>query len=255
MNQENLVESKVKKIRGTAHPYVGLEQAIGLVDQLRKAVGRGPFSRDVASQGLNHKSLSGPAMGKIAALVHFGLLSRQGNTYSVTPLADRILLPTSDEDRINAIVEAAKKPKLYKRLIDKYQNQSLPFLLDNILVREFGINEKRAKEVSKNFMKSLEYAGLLKNGVVTEKTVVDSSEDKATESVSPVSIPSFEPQKASVVSSSPYIVDLPSGIKIQFPGQMSFNVAVGDFSAGIKSLNDKANQLSKETKPKEETRG
>jgi len=165
MIQEESLELKPIK-RGTANPYVGLEQSIFLVDQLKKAVGRGPFSKDVAAQGLNHQSASGPALGKIAALVHFGLLSRNKNAYSITNLADRILLPVSDEDKAIAIIEAAKKPKLYRQLVEKYQNQALPILLNNILVRDYGINEKRSKNVAKDFIKSLEFAGILDNGVV-----------------------------------------------------------------------------------------
>ncbi len=168
------VQEKLGKVRGSSHPYVSLENAIKLSGDLKRAVGKGPFSREVAARGLNHESVSGPAAGKIAALVQFGLLLRKGNTYSISPLADRILLPVSDDDRVSAIAESAKRPKLYKQLVEKYQNQSLPFMLENILVREYGVYEKKSKEIVKNFKKSLEYAGLLNNGVVVDKTMLHS---------------------------------------------------------------------------------
>lgn len=158
--------TKTKTQRSSSYPSIGLEEAIKGTKTLRDSLGRGPYSREMASEALGHAKISGTAAAKIAAMAYFGLLIRTGNVYSQSPLAERIFLKVSEEDKLSAIREAAKTPKLYRELIDKYSGSSLPSLLNNILAREFGINEKVSRHVAELFSTSLEYAGLLKNGVV-----------------------------------------------------------------------------------------
>lgn len=98
-------------------------------------------------------------------MVHFGLLNRNGNTYSQSELAERINHPLSDEDRNNAISEAIQAPRLYKDLLTQFAGQALPVQLGSILIRK-GISAKIADSVAKNFQISLESSGFLKNGVV-----------------------------------------------------------------------------------------
>ncbi len=242
---ENDNQIKSTKVRSSSYPYVGLEHAIKLCEDLRRAVGKGPYSRDSASRGIGHESLSGPAAAKIAALVYFGLLDRHGNTYSVSPLADRIQFPVDEDDKISAIKEAVQKPKLYKQLIEKYKNQSLPTLLDNILTREFGIYEKKARGVSKNFKRSLEYAEMLNNGVITDQLgsgVVLSSE----ETRPPLSVLNSTRENVVLSRQSSEYFELPTGIKILFPEHLKYYVALGSFSEGIQALNKKAEEILKE---------
>ena len=98
-------------------------------------------------------------------MVNFGLLNRNGNTYSQSELAERINHPLSDEDRNNAIGEAVQIPKLYRDLLAQFSGQALPTQLGNILIRK-GISAKISDSVAENFQKSLEFSGSLKNGVV-----------------------------------------------------------------------------------------
>jgi len=159
MNKDTIQK---KRERSVAYPSFSLEQAINSVSQLRKALGKGPYSRDEAAKALGYSGISAT---KISTMVHFGLLNRNGNTYSQSELAERINHQLSDEDRNNAIVEAILSPKLYKELIEQFAGEALPVQLGNILIRK-GISSKISETVATNFQQSLEFSGLLKNGVV-----------------------------------------------------------------------------------------
>lgn len=169
INETELNQNKTHRERSTSYPAVSLEQSIILASQLKDALGKGPYSREAASKAMGHQKETGASAAKIAALVHFGLLNRVGNTYSQSSLATRILLPTSEQDKQFAIKEAVRTPKLYKLLINAYEGSSLPSLLKNILVNNYGILEKYSANVAEIFKKSLEFAGLLKNGVIVNE--------------------------------------------------------------------------------------
>src|SRR3989344_6951684 len=162
MNKDTIQK---KRERSVAYPSFSLEQAINSVSQLRKALGKGPYSRDEAAKALGYSGVSGISATKISTMVHFGLLNRNGNTYSQSELAERINHPLSDEDRNNAIDEAVQIPKLYKDLLAQFLGQALLTQLRHTLIRK-GISAKISDSVAENFQKSLEFSGSLKNGVV-----------------------------------------------------------------------------------------
>lgn len=154
-----------KRERSAAYPSDTLSAAIQFCADLREKLGKGPYSREEAAIGLGHKGVSGTSGMKIATLVHFGLLNRFGNTYTQSELAERINHPVSENDRIAAITDAAKMPKLYNDLILQFSGQALPSQLANILIRK-GISSKVSQVVADDFKASMEFAGLLKNGVL-----------------------------------------------------------------------------------------
>jgi len=159
---------KTKRARSVAYPAISLPEAIDYTSRLRKELGKGPYSRELASQGIGHAMISGAAAVKIAAMTHYGLLDRVGNAYSQSVLAERIILETSESDKIAAIIEAVKSPKLFSDLFNRFAGHALPVMLSNILVREFRVDEKVSVKVVKVFTESAEFAGLLRNGIVTE---------------------------------------------------------------------------------------
>lgn len=164
MDKEKLQEKK-RRERSTPYPGVTLDLAIEMITELKRALGKGPYSRQSIAKGLGHKDLTGPAARKVAALTHYGLLSRNGDVYVTSKLTEDILHPRSEEEKKNAIILAAKTPRVFAKLIQQYQGQSLPRMLDSILIRE-GIGSNAAKEAAEIFTKTLESAGLLQNGVV-----------------------------------------------------------------------------------------
>lgn len=174
---KNELKSKKSSERSVAYPSVNLETAIELITKLRSALGKTPYSREEAAKAIGYSGISGASARTVAALTHYGLLDRSGNTYSINELAEEIIHPTDEtgELRKQAIIKAARGPKLFESLIVKFQNQSLPTLLENILMRE-GVSSGAAKEVASIFKETLQYAGILVNGVVKVESAENISE-------------------------------------------------------------------------------
>lgn len=169
---EQLAKNQTKKTveRSSRYPAVDIESAIELIKKLKANLGSGPYARLSVAQGIGYDAITGSSGKRVAALVYYGLLEKSGQKYSLSDLANRILYEISAEDRKEAIVEAVKKPTIFSALIDRYKGEALPALLKNILVREYQIVDKVADDVIRNFTSSLQFADLLKNGIILDSS-------------------------------------------------------------------------------------
>lgn len=172
--------TKIKKRkRSAAYPAVNLVRAIEGVKKLNDGYSEGPYNRETVALGMGYKNLSGASIVKVAALVHYGLLDRTKSSYSLSDLGKRILFSTSDKDERLAIIQAAKSPKLFHTLLKAYTEKSIPSKFSNILIINHGINKNVANQVAQNFIETMEFSGLLENGVILESAL---SEDVVMES-------------------------------------------------------------------------
>lgn len=174
MTDETTKTTKRTVHRSPAYPLVDLEKAIPLAQKLNEKFQDDAFSRDNAVTELGLQK-GGDAFRKIAALVHFGLINRKGSRYNLTSLTKQIIFPGDDEEiKQIAIESAAKNPKLYRNLIVSYQGKQLPTALYHRLITSEGFNQSVAEKVAKDFKKSMEFAGILKNGIMagSEKDIV-----------------------------------------------------------------------------------
>lgn len=226
--------------RSPAYPSVDLEKAIPLIEKLNEKFSEDVFSRDNAAEELG-LTKGGTAFRKIAALVHFGLISRKGNSYKVTPLAKQIIFPGDDiEIKTNAIKTAVKNPKLYKSLIISYQGKQLPTALHHRLITQENFNQLVAEKVAKDFKKSVEFAGLLKNGIMIDTasdTVISNLEDE--EPTMPVGEPgASEVKTATVKQSMPAGVSISLGpdITVTFSENLKREVSRGKFAKILDDL-------------------
>lgn len=178
-------DQKKKRERSVAYPRYSLSEVIEFSGDLRRSLGKGPYSRNEAAVALGYKGISGISATKISAMVHFGLLNRNGNTYYQSDLSERINHPLGDDDQKDAIQAAVLMPKLYKNLLGQFSGQALPTKLGNILIR-MGISSKVSDSVAKKFEDSLEFSGFLQNGVILPEANLDTNkkanEQKSTES-------------------------------------------------------------------------
>lgn len=239
-------DTKKNSFRSTPYPSRTLSESITDLDTVRKNLGKGSYSRTSVAQSLGHSGLSGAAVRKVAALVHYGLLERVGNTYRYSSLSDRILFPVNEEDKSHAIKEAALFPKLYFSLTDRYSGSAIPPMLENILIQQFKVSDQVAKSASDDFVKTMEFAGLLRNGILynttEEVTTIDSAE-KVEEQVSLSGDQAGNVSKVSPKEGYTELPALPSGIVILFPEDLAPFASLGRFSEGINLLEDKAREL------------
>jgi hypothetical protein len=157
---------KKKVVRGRTSPGHSLSQAIEMLERIIKTAGDGPSARAILCKALGHQSESGPALTKVGSLTHFDLLSRNGSSYEVSDIGKRLIYFESEDQRKVAIAEAAKSPGLYTDLINDFAGKAIPPLLPNILVQRYGVAPKNSADVDRLFRESVEYAGLLRNGIL-----------------------------------------------------------------------------------------
>lgn len=207
-------EKKIHQ-RSSPYPSISLEEAIECIKSVRKNLGTGLYSRVAIVQALDYKGLSGVAVRKVAALVQFSLLERTGNTYKTSTLADRILFPINESDKKNAIKEAAINPKLYKGLFDRFSGGAIPSMLENILIQQYSISQSVAKSASRDFVLTIEFAGLLKNGIVTnEVSIAQLPEEKTEQDSFPA--PSFVTQSKIIKQGEDDIVSESKALGTEF---------------------------------------
>lgn len=234
---------KKAKKRSASYPAFSIQEVIEATKSLKEQLGDGPYSRDSMAIALGYKGITGSSSMKIASCVHFGLLDRNGNTYSQSELANHILNFISEEERVSSLLIAFGKPALYQKLISEYSGKSLPLMLERILIRNYGIQENAVKSAVSTFKESAEYAGALKNGVLTMS--VEQVEASSNQSNNPAPThshstgaqqPSHPISQAAAAPSGFLSVNLPSGLIIGYSQDLASAFAFGIFGKELMEL-------------------
>lgn len=246
--------SKTKRIvdRSPAYPSIDLRVAVDLSKKIFDLFSEYGFSREVASEKLG-LAQNANSYRKIAALVQYGLLKREGNSYKITPLAKGIVLATDEGEKEKLLGKAVSHPKIYSTLITENSGKGLPSSLD-IRLRQLNYSKDAAKSLAVIFKLSLEYSGLLKNGIVVnsagglnesmgDEVVNDEpTQDLQVEVPSDTLVKGKQENRKPVISSpgiisSEYIpYPLDCGIVVMFPFSMVKKMMSGDFLGKLNEL-------------------
>lgn len=241
---------KPKRIvdRSPAYPSIDLKAAVDLGKKLFDLFSDYGFSRETASEKLV-LAKNANTFRKIAALVQYGLLKREGNKYIITKLAKDIVLSTDDGLKIKLLGTAVRQPKIYGKLITENSGKALPLSLDTRL-RQLEYSKNAAKSLATIFKHSLEYSGVLKNGIL-----IVSSEDPKKQEVKVEDGPKQGSQIESLhgihaemtkpltiqpdVNSGKYIpYPLDCGIVVMFPYSKIKKIMSGTFLKKLAELED-----------------
>jgi|GEM_PF-5282145 len=164
--------------RSAAYPVINLQTAVEKTEALHHAFTRGSFGREAANEAMSYSKKSGHGHRIVAALNHYGLLDRESNSYKISEIGLKVAKPVSDDERQTAVKSAALNPKLIRNVYDDFKGSALPGRLENILDRKHNIAASVADDVAQTVRETLEFAGLLKNGIVgNEETVYRGSDD------------------------------------------------------------------------------
>ncbi len=179
------MEDKKKIERSTSYPSMNVEEALTRLVRLKDSMGlNGDYKRETVAKGIGYNTITGTSARSVAALVHYGLLIRSGDTYSISANGKRFLMPVNDTDKSSAIYEAALSPKLFEQLLSEFGGQVLPKLIANILTSKYGVQEKVASTVVKIFESSMSYAGLLSSsGLLVSKEKTTNENDAPSEAI------------------------------------------------------------------------
>lgn len=235
MNEsETKNEKKAPRERSAAYPAISLEEAVGYSTKLQAAFSKSPFSRENAVKEMGHQTVTGASGMKVASLVHYDLLDRDGNAYRNSSLALRLAHRIDDNDFQEALKIAATSPKLYKALLNEFAGRAVPTALSSILVRNHQIGQKIADDVARIFTKTIEYAGLYQNGIISSELPASEEPDDTADTNLPQTIvhavprhpatPATPVNRSHQMNSAPDVrtVELPSGIIVSYPKNLGF---------------------------------
>ena len=104
----------------------------------------------------------GAFKGKVSSLLKYNLIDSKDNEISLTNLAINILNSYDAEEEKKFLFKSFINISLFDQLIDRFKDSGINLdILDKILIREYEIDNKNAKKVSKCIIKSLEFLEIL----------------------------------------------------------------------------------------------
>lgn len=163
-----MVEAEQKEIKkrtfrkSRPYPPISLDKALKFADIVEK-LGARNVSEPILLKELDLKTTTNSFWGKTASAKHFGLLTVDGKTYTLTERARLILRPKDEDSKKNLLIESFLTPDLYKELYEKFLEKEIPLLdtLANILFHDHNINANVSKDAARAFIDSAKYVGLL----------------------------------------------------------------------------------------------
>lgn len=188
-----MAEDNVKgtKERSALYPAVALDECIEFIELINKLGGRKVALTSIADAvGVSTTTYSFKA--KVSSSKQFGLIKSTGGAVELSDTAKRLLYPTDDVSTKELLLQCLMTAPLYRKLIERYNDQAVPTedRLGNILLQEYSITRSAKDVAAKRFLASVEYAGILQNGVLIlnaseDENVVDGQDNRVNEQAEP----------------------------------------------------------------------
>ena len=152
--------SDKRKLSELKFPAYSLSDSAAVADAIYNK-GGGSASRVHLAAYLNYTSIeNGAFKARIAAARTFGLVDG-GDPFTLTPLGEKLLLPQTETDSRDALVEAFLRVPLFKAVYDEFYGKDLPpeFALKNALRLKFNVIPSRLEIAHRVLMSSADTAG------------------------------------------------------------------------------------------------
>lgn len=159
--QSNGAATKNPRFRSVAYPSNTISHCVELTSTLYKLFGNIYATRENICKQLDISDSH--VQTQLSSCVQYGLLDlKPKEGYKPTTLFTKIYKPLPSEKKEDSLLEAFKKPELYKNIIKEYNNQPLtPNGLSIILFRNHKISENASQLAAKIFLDNATSLGLL----------------------------------------------------------------------------------------------
>jgi len=108
------------------------------------------------------KKLSGSFSSLISSATRFGLIARKQGFLSTTDQYNKMKLSYTNEEKQEFLQNFFINMPTFDNIYSKYKNVKLPVdILDKALAKEFGVDKKLSKRISKYFIDGAKLVGLL----------------------------------------------------------------------------------------------
>lgn len=162
--------AQAAQARGTVFPGFALASCIEAVRVLQTHGGQA--TADHFASYLNYKGTNnGAYLTRVASCKAFNLLTKTGQMFVPTALAQRIISPVYPQDQHAALVESFMAADLFRRIYEDFKGKELPpeFGMKNALRNIYGVKPERINDCYRILMESAETAGFFatRNGART----------------------------------------------------------------------------------------
>lgn len=124
-------------------PKTTLEEAIRVATAIEEANAGRPYPPTDVAIALDMSPGASQWRVLTSASFKYGLTTGnyKSDRLEITPLAQRIVAPTSEDDRIAALYEAALAPPTFRAVFEHLKGKKIPAqtFLENTLARDFGV--------------------------------------------------------------------------------------------------------------------
>jgi hypothetical protein len=105
------------RVRSPNFPAISLPAAIERIEKIYSKEQTIPASKETVAEHLGYSGMNGASLKVVSALLKYGLLEEtKDKNFRVSPLAMAIMHPASEEERADALRQAADGPALFQRL-------------------------------------------------------------------------------------------------------------------------------------------
>jgi hypothetical protein len=156
-----IMNDETKKDRSPNCPKISLEEAVKMTRQLYEKAGKAKMKRVAACGALGYAGLTGSSLTMLGALNQYGLidLDREAGGVSVSPLAIKIMHPTSKEESRFSLTESALNPRVFRVLYTEGFHHCEESVLANNLVQQ-GFTPDTARKVASVYLSNIKFAEL-----------------------------------------------------------------------------------------------
>lgn len=182
--RDSYMNAKSKRVRSPAYPAVSVKVALKKAEEFYKVEGRNEAFLTVALSHWGYSPTSGNGLKLVAALSSYGLTvvsgSGKNRKLKLSDLALRILLDNreSSSEKTQAIQSVALKPKIHQKLWNLWKG-NLPSSanMSHHLIFDEGFNEKFVGSFVKDYIETIEFAGLANSSIDCDSQVEEPEED------------------------------------------------------------------------------
>lgn len=140
MNSET-EKAKRKVHRSPSYPVFDLGEAIQKAEAVYGQEKRTATTPEVIASHMGYSQATGPGGRAVSALRQYGLLEENAGRYQISDIGYMLIhFPHESEDWKKAISEAARRPTLFKELLEKFRDElpSDATLRNELLTRGFN---------------------------------------------------------------------------------------------------------------------
>ncbi len=178
------MDNKSKRVRSPAYPAVSVKVALKKAEDFYEVEGRNEAFLTVALSHWGYSPTSGGGLKLVAALSSYGLVvvsgSGKNRKLKLSDLALRILLDKREgsSEKKQSIQSVALKPKIHQKLWNLWKgNLPSPKNMSHHLIFDEGFNEKFVGSFVKDYIETIEFAGLKNLSIEGDSEINETEED------------------------------------------------------------------------------